>query len=571
MVRTWNTARMPLVATAVLALVLAGVLVTAPTHKSLSFEGKTPGFTYMGTFNPLHPRHDSPSFGDDGDPEGEGEETQPPSPSSTANVQQTTMASSVSVPSPTIDDVYDHGFGKSGDQTPPDGGLAVGTAGEVSVTNQQITFADPNGNLLNREGLEVIFSGHPAGRLIDPYVVYEPGRPSTPTEAGTPGEFWLTVQNNDHKTHANMLVAVSPGDNITGDWRWYQTDLAYWGGAEHQQWCDYDKVGIDATAVYLTCVMHPDKASAAGAIPPISELRVFLQSELVNSVVPTTGSAVGSTWSKVGFDDIGTSTQAMPLFPAAVSGPLGNGEFIVSADGAYGSGSGYSVRKVTHAERCCDGSSGGPKIQFFHIGLPFMFDPSPDMPQPDTTVKITGHPTKIASPVVNNGTLSFVQNVACGWSGGQPNTSCIQFVQVKTGDFPNSMPFLNQWRFGWPYADAYVPAIAARPDGWKVMVFARSSATEYPSAWVVSIPPARVCHNCASPPVLLAQGAAPYLTKDTAKPPRIRWGDYFTAAPSLDGTHIWVLGERTKTAVRFDDYVGRVDPAPTADCAPTTC
>jgi hypothetical protein len=445
---------------------------------------------------------------------------------------------------------YRHGSTQTSSKTPPDGSIAVGPSDVIVATNQQVTIRDKTGHLEKTFTLQGFFSTPSGKPPVDPNVLYDPAL----------NRYWLSAQNNDFgpggttTNAARVLVALSDTSDPTSTWHVFTNiDLSFFQGAHHEDWCDYDKIALDAQALYIACNMSTD----AGASFVTSEVRVILKSEF-------TSGAVTDQFILTNFhDQSAPNGLARTLLPVSmIDATKAQGEYLVSADSAGGTDNAFSLWKITNAARCCDGdSSTSPTLQV--VSVPGRtFAPAPPARQPGGVTPITIGPTKVMTPFWRNNSLQFGQTLKCTWTGGA-TSSCVRFVQWNVGSFP-TVTSTNDWVLGSAGTDTYVPAMAPASDGWKTMVFDRSSPTENVSVHFVAIPPPAVCTQCVSGPVkTLHAGGSPYVFIDTAG--RNRWGDYFGAASDPDGTHVWIEGEypaasTSNPSSTFGTWAGQTTP-----------
>ena len=131
------------------------------------------------------------------------------------------------------------------DQTaylPPSCDIAAGVDHIVVVVNSSFAIYDKCGNQL-RETTFASFLGETTGYVFDPRVMYDIWD----------GHWVMTVAvRRDATSEAYVVVIVSATNNPTGSWWWYYFDITRDGGSSTNNWGDYQQLGADPDAVYIT-------------------------------------------------------------------------------------------------------------------------------------------------------------------------------------------------------------------------------------------------------------------------------------------------------------------------------
>jgi hypothetical protein len=143
--------------------------------------------------------------------------------------------------------------------------------------------------------------------------------------------------------------------------------------------------------------------------------------------------------------------------------------------------------------------------------------------------------TRIQDAVFRDGHLWASGDTGCVPPGDSTERSCMRFIEVTTSNLSVAQDF----DFGTSGSYNYYPAIDLDLDDNLLTAFTRSSATEFPSAYVdarFATDPA----NTLGSPVLFKAGVTSYSSPNN--PPR--WGDYSGAGidPS-DESSFWVAAE----------------------------
>jgi len=426
---------------------------------------------------------------------------------------------------------------------PPDPIMAAGRNHLVTATNSVVTIRDKQGNLVpngtislcgffNRGGMPPTQLCTPTDQVQigDPWVVYDE----------YVDRFWIiAISVNQIPQISRILVAISESGDPTQGWLLYSMDAGLNGMEDSGNWCDYDKMGVDAQAVYFTCNMfdfdfpNPDFQH--------SKVRVMTKSQFMQ------GAPDGLLWADFWGSELceggfclGRSFTVQPahMYGAAID----DGEFLISSDRE--SGSQLKVRHITHAERCCiPGMQSLPDLVSADGHEVGHFDAPPPARQPNTTTGIDTGDARLLVALWRNGHLSAVHNIACH----DPADACIAFEELDVAGFPDNIITLTDGFLPGPAgSDRYYPAIAGNVGEDKTMVYSVSDgATQFAGAAFVGIPSSSTCHQCFDgPEVTLQAGQSSYINLACqTQDPRNRWGDYSGAAADPDGVGIWIFGE----------------------------
>jgi hypothetical protein len=400
---------------------------------------------------------------------------------------------------------------------PPDPTMAAGPNDVVVVTNQHVVVFEKDGTQVSSVTLKGFFSSIrlPSKPVYDPIALYDPYI----------DRFWISAQNNDHVTNGLALVALSDTSSASGSWTFFGgINLSDFNGEVHSDWCDYLRMGIDAQAVYLTCNMHLDAGGLDTAV-----VRFFTKQQFLDHSV--------TAWTNIfNINELSTGDRAITIAPAImINADPSDGMFLVSADGQGGSGDHLSLRHITNPQLCCDGNP-STKPTVTKVSVPVgSYSEAPDAQQPNTTVRLATLGTQVRTAFWRVDALTIGQSLACS------GRACLGITQLNTSSFP-TVTITNDFAFGSSTADRWFPGISSSSDGWKTVVYAKSSSTIFAEVDVIAEPPANVCRDCTrGSEVTVQEGFGFWDNPDEQG--RDRWGDYFTAARDPDGTHIWVHGE----------------------------
>lgn len=432
---------------------------------------------------------------------------------------------------------------------PPDPIMAAGPNNIVVAANGAINVFQKNGTLSFGTTLQAFFSslGPEHTFVFDPWVAYDPYI----------NRFWVVGLSLDTTAQrGDILVALSNTSDASAGFSLWELDSTRDGPNPSSNWCDYEKLGFDSQAVYLTC----NQFAFAGGGFQYSKIRIMTKSQFVNNTAI-------DYWDFWNLRDGNTATGA-PAFtiqPAQMFGATNaNGMYMVSARGGGGTGSALDVWRFTNPQNCCNGSTIGPTANHAALSVG-SFGPSDGARQSGSTTQIHNGDARLLYAFWKGGKLSTGHTVACGVGGGD---ACAGYNEINVAAFP-TLSSVNDWVYGAAGADYYYPAVSVNASDNKTMVFSRSSPTDFAGTRYVGIPSSTACTLCIDgPETVLRDGQASYVSLDGIG--RNRWGDYLGASPDPDGRGIWVAGEFAATGNQWGVQVGLTSPAapPPADRIP---
>ena len=143
---------------------------------------------------------------------------------------------------PSIDLRFDGPY--QGGVTPPDPVMTVGNQHVVALINNRIAFYDKSGNLVDGPFSLKSFFGIPSGFTdFDPLAIYDPF---------SQRYILATLADSGAQQDSRIYLAFSQTADATGNWNTYYIDADRDQGTN---WADYNSIGIDRNAVYLTANM----------------------------------------------------------------------------------------------------------------------------------------------------------------------------------------------------------------------------------------------------------------------------------------------------------------------------
>lgn len=421
---------------------------------------------------------------------------------------------------------------------PPDPTMAAGPFQVVVATNDSIVAFDKNGTQVPNTvaqpcagncRLGTFFSNAVAGtNIFDPWLVYDQYI----------NRYWLlTVSKATSPQNSDFLLALSNSNDVADGWTLFRIDARTNGNAVQSQWCDYEKLGVDAQAIYLTCNMF-DFSTPANF--QYAKIRAMTKSQFINN----TCCLWWDWWNlREGLLGVYASFSVQPAHMYGAS--AGNGEYLVNAFNTcvFCPPDELRVRHITNVQVCCvSGDQHEPDMDEESHTVGEMPD-APNATQKGTTTGIDTGDHRLLYAIWQSDHLSMGQTIQCP----DENTDCAAFTELNVSDMGN-IGTVNDWVLAQDGTDRYYPRVDVNAAGNKTMVYTRSSSTEFAGAFYVGIPNSGTCTTCSDgPETTLQAGGNSYV--DFGSPPttRNRWGDYLGAAPDPDGTGIWIHGEFAQT------------------------
>lgn len=412
----------------------------------------------------------------------------------------------------------------------PDHALAVGPRSVLLVSNNVVTLLRRDGSRIATSPVPAFFSQRPAGADVggDPWMTFDAGS----------GRFFYVSDaevGNGHVTkcapgacRAYHLIAVSRGSDPqtlgSDDWYFYALDRTLLrlpsGSVQTANWGDFDNVAVDPDSVVIT---WPAYAFGIGSGDPAqtqgAKVRILDKAKLIRGDPVTHWTdleftdAQGATFEKVEVAE--GSGGSVPFFFLGLRGC----DVVIWALEAPRASS-PPLRSQTVRGRQCT--------------LPGALGATQPGSAAPIFIVFAGH-----NVVYRAGMLWFSHLVQRGFASGP--TSAVRWLQIDVSGWPGP-PTTRQ--------DAILeeegvfhlgPAIAVDGSGNAVMVFGRTSASEYPSLYYTfrsATDPA----NTLRPPARLRSGSSAWSTSNALLGGRNGWVDFFATAPDpLDGT-AWLFG-----------------------------
>ncbi len=409
---------------------------------------------------------------------------------------------------------------------PPDPHCAVGPDYFMAVVNTNFSIYDRDGNVLTTIGADNWFSNvFPNAGAFDPKVVYD-----------IYDQRWIMVwlQQNDGAQTATLLISVSDDDNPLGTWYNWALPANLNGTTNSNTWTDYQGVGYDQDALYITC----NQFSFTGFYQ-YAKIRVIPKAQLFTN---TAGSVTWMDMWGIGLPP-GVSGSPFHLRPAVMYTADSQFYLIYSPNG----GNFVSLYKITDP-------LGTPALTGVNIPVTtFASAPNANQLGGSTMLIETGGTNMQNEPKYRDGFLYMVHSVRNPTSSAY---SSIHFLKINVNTNTADMDFV----FGETGYWHFYPAVEVDKDGNVAVTYSRSGDTEYIGAYFTT----RLAGDPAgfSGSVVLKAGEANYV-KDFGGG-RNRWGDYMgIQLDPVDQNNFWILSEYAKSpANTWGTRVGEIRAAP---------
>ena len=208
---------------------------------------------------------------------------------------------------------------------PPDPTMAAGPFQVVVATNDGYAAFDKNGTAVPNTvaqpcagscSLGTFFTNAVAGAgIFDPWLVYDQYI----------DRYWLlAVSEADSPQNSDFLLALSNSSDVTDGWSLFRIDARTNANDVQSQWCDYEKLGVDAQAIYLTCNMFSFPQGTGDF--QYAKIRAMTKSQFLNG----TCCFWWDWWNlREGFAGVYKSFSIQPAHMYGAS--AGDGEFLVNA------------------------------------------------------------------------------------------------------------------------------------------------------------------------------------------------------------------------------------------------
>lgn len=401
---------------------------------------------------------------------------------------------------------------------PPDPVVASGIDRIIVAVNSDIFIRNKNGGLIGRISSDNLFGG--STFKFDPRVAWDPWRSRF---------LLLYMAKSESPRQSFWALAVSKTTSptaVASDWHTY-----FFSTAPGDNWGDYGYMGFDENAVFLSCTMIPYGAGFR------ANRFLTLNKDEIYSGLPA-GSWMDSDFS------------LDYMAPAQMWTGAGRGYIVGFSDGG---GSQMKVWRInwtgsTWAQKWAN----SPGFTRTDVSVPTYIVP-PNATQPGGLSRLDTGDTRVRDAVFYNGTLYTVQSVAVNFgSGNRTGYRAYRVNAASPTTFSHSTSGANGF-------DCYYPAIFPTSGGDAVIVFGRSSSSEFASLRYTTWRNGVAQVDNSTP---IRGSSIGYVRIDDQD--RNRFGDYFGAAlDPWDLQTIWVVGEYVTGSTSWDTWVAETNFKPT--------
>ncbi len=416
---------------------------------------------------------------------------------------------------------------------PPDPNLAAGQSSLVLVTNGSITIKSKSGSTVASASLSSFFSAilTSTESPFDPKVVYDTGS----------GRFFVAavarVRNTSCTTSgvnrciAHFFLAVSKSSNPTttgsSSWFFYSFDTILDGSTATTNWADYTGLGVDGSAAVLTANMF----SMSTDTFQYTKIRILDKSALVS------GAAVSFT-DFVRVTDPTTGGQAFTLQPALTFGSPGT--FFLASSANSSTSCAINVFGISN-------SLSSPSLTSRSVSASGSCTVPPDATQAGGGTLLDTGDKRLMNLIYRTGSLWSAHAIASG------SVSAVRWMQINVTGWPNTPSFTQNATFTASGVHYFYPTVAVDTSDNLAVVMARSSATEFASAYYTAQLNTDA-RNTLQPAAVLKAGSANQNLIDSVG--RNRYGDYLGAAVDPADGSIWIFGEYVVSSTAWGTWVG---------------
>ncbi len=408
-----------------------------------------------------------------------------------------------------------------GNSIPPDPYLAVGPDNIIAVVNTSFRIYDKEGNILKTITADSWFNNvFPSAGAFDPKVTYD-----------IIDQRWIMVWLEQHAGTSHLLVSVSDDSDPLGTWYNWALPGNLNGTVNSNTWTDYQGVGYDQDAIYITgnqFTFTTPSYFQYGKIRIIPKAQLYLN----------TGGPC--SWQDIWNINGGDSYTIRPSI-------------------MYSSSSKYYLVQIP--------SSTANYIRLYSITNPLTspaltlnnipvtaFSSPPDASQlgGGTPLIDCGGGSLKNEPKFRDGFLYLVHTVR---NPSNTQYSALHYLKINTNTNTPDQDYVFGANGFWHF----FPSVDVDLNGNVAMAYSRSGTTEYAGAFFTG----RLANDPAgfmgSQP--LAEGLGHYIVTFSGE--RNRWGDYTgIVLDPVDQTNFWALSEYAAATNTWGTRVGKIRVEP---------
>ncbi len=404
---------------------------------------------------------------------------------------------------------------------PPDPHLAVGPSHIIQVVNSSFRISDKSGTTIKTIGANAWYQSTLSNSgPFDPKVFYDHH-----------ANRWLMVwdNQNDATQTGYFLVSVSDDDNPIGQWLNWALPSNVYGSTVSGTWQDYQGVGYDRNAFYITGRHFGYVSGYFG-----NAVRVLPKAQFLGS----TPGAI-TWWDFWALRDV-NGNDVDGIRPAIVlSAPE---EYYLAGPPSFSGGTYFALYRITN-------TLGTPAISCVNVPAT-AWSGAPPAGQPNGVAPFESGTSRVRhEPIYRDSSLWMAHSV------GNAGFSNVRYVRINV---PTNTT-IEDVSFGASGYYHFYPALAVDKDNNIGITFSRSSFSEFAGAyytWRFATDPAGL-----RPTELMRSGAGTYFV--TGGGTRNRWGDYMGAAlDPADKNNLWFLTEYVAATNTFGVWVHGIRMAP---------
>ena len=414
---------------------------------------------------------------------------------------------------------------------PPDPYIAVGPTHVMATVNSSFAIWDKEGNLIKTINADLWYRPlYSLASAFDPKVLYDHF-----------AKRWIMVwlHQNDNTMLSYYFVSVSDDSIPTGTWYSWALPSNLNGNTAVNNWGDYQGVGFDDKAIYLSSNQF---SFGSPAYFQYTKIRIIPKAQLYAN---TAGPAVWKDIWNIRYPTGGPASMVFNIRPSIMYSA--NNEYYLLHAPNFGSGQDfmalYKIKDVLT----------NPSLTGSIVPVTFSY-PAPKADQlGGSTMLIEAGGSNIRNePKYRDGYLWGVHSIRNPSSTSSSSLRYVKIdVQTSTASEDMAMGAPNYW-----YA---YPALEVDQDHNLAVTFSRSATTEYMGAFF--------SYRIATDPpglrgsIMLQDGKANYV-KDYGSE-RNRWGDYngLWLDPS-DNYSMWTFTEYVAALNTWGTWVGKIRLTP---------
>ncbi len=405
---------------------------------------------------------------------------------------------------------------------PPDPYIAAGPEHLMIVVNGYFRILDKDGNELKTISASKWCSKVlPGASVFDPKVIYD-------HYSGRWVMVWLDV--NDASSEAYYMLSVSDDSNPLGNWFEWAVPSNYNGSTPSGSWADYEGVGFDDKAIYLTSNQFTFGQNASYQTTRIR-------------IINKKGIYVSDSASAFSYTDLwdikypGTTYGAFGLRPVRMYSH--DESFYFVKNSPYVTGTQIAVYELI------DPIGETPTLVSYKIPVTAYKSPPNANQLGGGTPLIEGGGAGIRNePIFKNGIIYVVHSVEYKDNG---TYSGVHFLALDIFSQAAKTDFV----FGAPHRYYIYPALALDANNNVFISYSRSGDYEYCGAYFSVVPAGE---KSPTGSIAIQPGKAHYIV--TYGGSRNRWGDYNGAwQDPVDTNNVWLFSEFVNQTDRWGTWI----------------